>query len=205
MRNDSQFSYEDAAERKSGIEGWVCKTCHRFWGEDKHMAHWCCAKDLPCKCGKRIVGSWTACKDCRDANDEAKWAAKPEVEWDGEFPLAIWDDDKFFWNEEEVYEWLADDVDDEDLADFDPLDFKWTTTRERKPREFDGSDYFTDYLHEDDDTDFSELEKFVDQWAKDHIPTMHEATGQRISRVSLIAGLDLENQWKEILKERNSS
>jgi hypothetical protein len=48
--------YESGADYHKNIEGWVCKTCRRYWGENEHMARYCCANDFPCKCGKRSRG-----------------------------------------------------------------------------------------------------------------------------------------------------
>lgn len=198
--NWNGLPYEQAAERQTGIEGWCCKTCHRFWGDDEHMARWCCAKDLPCECGKRIIGSWTKCQTCRDAADDAKWLARPEAAWDGSFPLAIWDDDKFFWEVDELWDWLAD----HDDADFDPLDLKWTTAVPSKIRTVELADIVSDYLDEDDQTDFSEIDKIINDWIAANVTTLYHATGKRISRASLIGHLDLENEWLKIVAERKA-
>lgn len=103
MKTNATLPYEDAAEQRT-ITGWVCKTCRRYWGDDEHMARYCCAKDLPCKCGKRIVGSYIVCEDCRNQRKEDKWANTKKTEWDGAFPVCEWDNDTFFWSEDSIRE-----------------------------------------------------------------------------------------------------
>ncbi len=64
----AKVKYEDAAVYVTNAKGWVCKTCRRYWAEEKHMAQWCCATDLPCDtkgCTNRRTKSFTVCKSCR--------------------------------------------------------------------------------------------------------------------------------------------
>lgn len=82
----TSIRYEDAAERMT-VTGFACKTCRRWWGEDEHMARWCCATDLPCECGGRKRKSYTVCEACREKAAAERFAAKPRQQWDGKTPL----------------------------------------------------------------------------------------------------------------------
>ena len=76
--------YEDAAERRT-VEGWVCKACRRWWGEDEHMARWCCSTDQPCACGNRRTKHYTVCDSCREKAELERWLKKERRPYDGGF------------------------------------------------------------------------------------------------------------------------
>lgn len=104
--------YEDAAELRT-VPGWVCRTCHRFYGDDEHLARWCCATDLPCDCGKRRGKTWTLCEDCRSERQRERWLALERRKWRGE-PLYSEAADRFFFDEDELAEAIEENGGDTD-------------------------------------------------------------------------------------------
>lgn len=90
--------WEEAAERRTDITGWVCKTCKAFYGDGpaaEEAARYCHAPDAPCKCGRRRNKSYVVCDECRDKRSTERYYALEEVDWDGTTPLADYDGDLF--------------------------------------------------------------------------------------------------------------
>ena len=88
-----KIRYEEAAEFRENIKGWVCKKCKRFWGNDsysEHGARICCATDVKCAdCDNRVTDKHrTLCESCMKKYDakryEERVANAETVEWDGE-------------------------------------------------------------------------------------------------------------------------
>jgi hypothetical protein len=127
---------------------WFCGKCKRIWGRnDKHMASWCCCTHVVCECGKEHSKSYTRCDDCRNQIGRDKWYAKPEVQWNGEWPLALADDDTYFWDSDSLLEYLDDmlypDVEEAIAA------LRLTSCHQQKPERFDVNEYCSDLLAED--------------------------------------------------------
>lgn len=175
--------YEDAAEHIGQITGWVCKTCRRYFGEDENGARWCCAGSLPCECGGRITGSYTCCDECRRKKSAERYAALPEEAWNFDSPLALWDDDRFFFSSED----LADYLGNEDLT-LD--DVRLVLCEQNTVRGFEALDYFSDDLGEDGADQISskavtEINAIVDAWAKDNLPALWHGRSARPTRESI--------------------
>lgn len=182
-----EFPYEQAAEPAT-VAGWRCRTCRSFWPSERndraeHVARYCCAKDMPCDCGGRCVPHHTACQACLDRMAAEEWAARPAVEWNGEFPIAIHDDDRYFFDAESLLEYLRGDLDGTTGRRVE--DFRWTTCRPNKPRYFDIDDFLCDDLASDEIVDSSDINKVVNDWIKANVPTMYYGTGERISIESM--------------------
>lgn len=160
--------YEQSAERMTGISGWVCKTCRRFFGDDEHLARYCCAKDLPCDkegCKNRKERGYTVCEPCGEAMRFKRWMALPEIAWDGETPLHIDDDDRYFFTADDLDEYLADhDVDLEDL--------RLVICEPVSPPHFDMYYFLDDHLAEgmEDVADWDKINKTVNAWIKKNVP-----------------------------------
>ena len=75
--------YEQAAEKVTDIEGWVCKKCRQFWAKDEHMARYCCAGDLPCEtngCDRRVKKhDFAYCKPCLTKRDLERYLKLEEI------------------------------------------------------------------------------------------------------------------------------
>ena len=108
MEKDKVIHYDspEAAVFKTGIEGWVSAD-GRFWGKDEHMARYCGCTHVKCQgCGNYTEKHWTHCEDCRTKNADERWNALPYQKWDGNTPICTWDGHHYFFNEEDLIEWL---------------------------------------------------------------------------------------------------
>jgi hypothetical protein len=163
--------YEEAAEIVTGLSGWVCKGCRRYWAEDEHMARWCCAGTLPCEtkgCQARVEKhTYMYCSSCMEKRDLARWLERPEVAWDGKTPLVMDDDDHYFFSAEDLDEYIADkDLKIEDLR-------LMICVEENKPY-FEMYSFLDDYLAEgmDNEADWDKIDKVVNDWIKENVPTV---------------------------------
>jgi hypothetical protein len=180
-----QVRFEDAAEYKSsGISGWVCKTCRRYWADDERMAKWCCATDLPCECGGRNTEKhYTHCKDCRRKRDDERWSNLERVEWDGETPLCGWQDDRFYFDEDELTDHIGEHLEDGSKLE----DVRLVLCKPTKPRHFEMAEFLSDTLPQDYDPGpaFDEIDRIVNDWIKARMPLSWEPTNKAISAESL--------------------
>ncbi len=198
MNQKSDLKYSEAAELRTLTEPqWFCKVCNRFWGNDERMARYCCSKNSECDdCGCEIPKHHCKCNSCEQKHQNERWSAKPEKVWNGEFPLHVWDDDKFFWSIEELADYLHDvDIDEnEGETELDVLrSLKFTSCRPTTPRAFCVSDLFDDCLGEDQEPpENDELDKLVNDWIKSVLPVSWEPTGDRL-RVAEIEQAYLEH------------
>jgi hypothetical protein len=187
--------YEEAATFVTGIKGWVCKTCGRFYGDGngaEHIARWCCAGNLKCAtdgCEARVErGGWTVCDACREKHTKEKWLAMPEVPWDGETPLVLFDDDRYFFGTDELESYLDDlDLEMDDLM-------LVVCVPEEKPH-FEMHDLFQDYLPEDMDLEMepTEINKIVNQWIEDNAPAVWIAGKTRPTLASIKERTEADN------------
>lgn len=176
------------------VTGWACKHCNRWWGDDECMARYCCATDFPCECGGRREKPYTHCKDCRDRRAAERWAAKDAVEWDGTWPLAVWDDDAFFFDEDDL-ECYLDSRWGGELDDALQL----TTCRPDNGRHFEMNEYLQDSLPDDSTVDADDIDKTVNDWIALNAPFGWQATGDRVcldsvrKRLGLATRLEADN------------
>ena len=132
----------------SSHQQWFCNKCKRIWGpKDKHMASWCCCTHMICKCGKEHSKSWTKCVDCRAKLDHERWYAKPEVDWNGEWPIALADGDQYFFGEEALLDYIYEDADADDIEEIVST-LRLTSCSPNKPSHFDVNEYCCDQLGE---------------------------------------------------------
>lgn len=179
-----EIRYEDAAEMRTGISGWCCKTCNRFWGDDEHMARYCCATSQPCECGGRITPrSYTICDACRKKKRDARWEALEKVDWDGETPLCEWDGDRYYFDEDSVRDAVAEHLHGGGRVE----DFRLAMCRPVEPRAFEMAEFLSDSLPEDFDTDgeFDEIDGVVNDWIRARGVLAWEPTGEAVKASSL--------------------
>ena len=169
MKNTESLPFEEAAEQVANVAGWVCKTCRRFYGEDERVARYCCARDLKCStegCTGRAEKPYTFCGNCREKKELARWLAYPEVPWDGETPLCLDDDDEFFYSQDDLEEYLAQN-------DLKPEDLRLVICKEDTKPYFDMMEFLTDYLPEDmEPDDPAKIDALVNRWIEKHVPTV---------------------------------
>lgn len=107
MKEEVHYDDEEAAKRVSVI-GWVSRD-GRFYGENEHLARWNGCTRLKCECGNLHEKGWTMCKACRNKASDARYEAMPFIEWDGDAPVCLYDDDKYFFSEDDVLEYCAEE------------------------------------------------------------------------------------------------
>jgi len=109
MTNQKIVMYDspEAATYRTNISGWIAST-GQFWGNDEHMARWSGCTHMTCACGKVFDKRTLRCDSCQAKASMEKYYALPMVEWDGVTPVCTFDDDRYFFSEEEVLDWMAD-------------------------------------------------------------------------------------------------
>lgn len=73
ISDKEEIKYEDSAEFRKNLTGWVCSVCNRYWGTDEHMARYCCATSLPCGtdgCDGRKKRPYIYCDKCKSLKDQ---------------------------------------------------------------------------------------------------------------------------------------
>ncbi len=176
--------YEDAAEYRNHVAGWVCKACGAFTGSGpgaEHCARSHCCTDHPCACGNRVTRRYySICDACSLRQDEEKWqkAQAKAVPWDGAFPVCQYDGDQFFFDEDQLREYMEE-------YDLTPETVRLQACAPRKPREFEMSDYLSDDLPEDDRTDFKEIDRLVNDWIAANLPTVWDGSGPPLTAASI--------------------
>lgn len=100
------YDSPEAAEIKT-VTGWFSST-GQFWGDDEHMARWCGCTHMNCKdCGHAHSRN-AYCKPCYEKRQAAKFAALEVKEWDGETPLCLFSDDKYFFDWESIEDYAEE-------------------------------------------------------------------------------------------------
>jgi len=148
------------------------------------MARYCCATEIPCgKCqGRNSDKGWACCKDCRDKADQEKLDNAERVDWDGEFPICVWGDDTYFFDEDDLVCWLDDNALTLDQVNLESCETKTFPT-------FDIHDFLCDEWsvidHGDLPGDWEQAEKAVNDYLEKLGPQMFSGTGKIISKESL--------------------
>ena len=175
---------------KGTVQGWACLTCNRVFASsaetDQHIARYCCATDLPCGeegCTGRAEKPYTCCGACLEKKHATRYAALAEAEWDGETPLVTFDGDQYFYDEDGLLDYCADE-------DVKIADLRLVICQPVGLPEFDVFEFLSGYLYEDCDVeDFAappqEIDKSVDDWIQKHAPKSWEAGKTRPTIASL--------------------
>ena len=160
--------YPDGREKVA----WACRTCRYVWA-DERAAVYCHATSYPCDCGERRSKHYTCCEACRCKLAAERHFAKPVVEWEGEYPVAVDDDDRFLFDEESLAEYLVEHVEDGgDVGDV------WLVPCEPNTlRTFEVVDFWSDDLGKDgadhvNANDAAEIEQAVAEWAAANLPKL---------------------------------
>lgn len=165
----TKLPFDRSASYRTDIEGWICNVCRRYYGREdwsERAARSCCAESVPCdECGSHNPAR-SYCRACAAKRTAERYHAATRVEWDGTTPLALWDDDTYFFDTDDLVCWLEDD-------DERTLENTWLCVCKpvNGPR-FDVSDWLCDYLNEDGDLPegASEIERMVNDWVAKHAP-----------------------------------
>jgi len=128
---------EAASERT--LTGWVSRDGH-FWGKDERMARWSGCTHIICECGKPTPKSYTKCDDCREKAYCERYLALPVADA-GDGPFCVYQDDRYFWSLQEVYDYCYDE-------DIKPSSLMLVLAEPHYARQVD-EDYWSDDLPED--------------------------------------------------------
>lgn len=163
VMNDSP----QAAEYRT-VSGWVSAD-GRFYGADERTARWAGCTHVRCQdCSEVVEKNWLSCPKCRDKHYLDKYMAKPFKAWDGETPLCLAHDDKFFFDAESVVDYAEE-------HDMKVADLHLVICEPRRAREVEPSDFYCDDLPEDMSIDdvapeladaFDELNKKIREYTK---------------------------------------
>lgn len=159
--------------------GYACRKCGilyttKHYRDDHQQRAETCCSDKPCPvCGKTLEKYRTKCFACSQHERLMKFAAKPEEAWDGKYPVTLFDDDRYFFHDEELCDYLAD-IEPGDYPEIEACD-------EMANRNFSVSE------HVEWDDDFGnidgekEIDDHVNKWIKDNVPPRYTGNGQRIT------------------------
>lgn len=173
-----EVRYEDNAEQSAAISGWVCKSCRRFWGEDEHMARYCCATTLPCECGRRITKGWTKCDACRDKMDRERFGQMEAKPYDGS-PVVQFRGDEYFFDQDALADWFAD-------HDGHPEDIMLVFAELKRPNwRTSVSEILADDVPHEIEWDTSEIDKQIDAWVNENAPDVYWPSRVRVDNESL--------------------
>lgn len=104
------FDSTEAATYKSGIEGWVSSD-GRFFGKGERAeqtARYAGSTHHKCECGGIAPKGWIRCEECRRKSANENYLKLPYKEWDGDAPICLYDDDRYFFSEDELIDYLYD-------------------------------------------------------------------------------------------------
>jgi len=108
-KEEKEIMYEsdEAATFKTDISGWISST-GRFWGKDERAARYDGSTHHIGECGHKTERPYTRCSSCRDQMDIERYKSLPEIPWDGTTPLCLWNDDKYFFDEDDISQYCED-------------------------------------------------------------------------------------------------
>lgn len=130
---------DDAAAKLTTVTGWVSRDGF-FYGKDERAARWSGCTHIVCECGKPMPKSYTKCDECREKAYRARYLALPVVEA-GDGPFCIYQDDRYFWSLQDVYDYCYDE-------DIKPSSLLLVLAEPHYARQVD-EDYWSDDLPED--------------------------------------------------------
>lgn len=101
------LSTSDAAASIKTVTGWVSRS-GRFWGDDERMARYDGCTHGVCDCGATMDKGYTKCEACRQTAEIERYNAKPKAEWDGESPLYSDAADRYFFDNDELADFITE-------------------------------------------------------------------------------------------------
>lgn len=130
----------EAASYRTDIKGWVSRH-GRYYGQDERTARYDGCTHVICDCGQPVERGRLRCHPCQRKYDEARWLALPLIEWDGETPLVLHRDDRYFFSPDDVYDFA-------DEHDLKVSELRLVVCEPNYVRQVD-EDYWIDELPED--------------------------------------------------------
>jgi hypothetical protein len=169
IAGNKKLPYDKSASHLETICGWTCNVCRRYFGDEpwsERVARSCCAESVPCEqCGASNPPQ-SYCRTCAAKREADRYQKAQRVEWDGETPLSLWDNDTYFFSPSSLAEWIDDDPER-------TLENTWLCicTPVKAPM-FDVADWLNDCLPEDGDLPdgAGAIERTVNEWLKSLAP-----------------------------------
>lgn len=168
MNNDEIVMYDsDEAAFPVRVEAWESRNGYRYFKEESARYQGCTHR--PCGCGRPAEKSYTACQACRDSKYAFRYKSFPQEEWDGESALAIYGDDQFFLDIDDLMDYCED-------LEVLPSSLELVICRIGSPRSVsDIADWFCDDLpdeFEDWDQPILDAIETLNKALEEHWPTV---------------------------------
>ena len=112
--NDTKIIAKDSPEaaRLVTVTGWVSSD-GRFFGDGKDaedVARYAGCTHVPCsECGKLTEKLYTHCVECREKEKAERYVARKRNEWGGEVPIYSERFDRYFFDEDDLVEFMEDE------------------------------------------------------------------------------------------------
>lgn len=170
---------DDEAAKLMTVTGWVSRN-RRFYGDDERLARWDGSTHKLCDRCNQPYERNSYCSLCSSLRTREKYDSLPFVEWDGETPLCLYDSDEWFFDEDDIINY----VEDNDLS-YDDLLLE--VCRPQTAWELELDEIYCDILAEDrtiDDTHgkLQELIKPYNDYIKENKPALSwVGSGKRTS------------------------
>lgn len=166
MSDEKIIMYDspEAAEQKT-LTGWVSSGNggypSQYYGENEHVARWAGCTHLKCKCGNVMSKMYTKCEKCISNASGENFNALPFKEWDLAEPVCTTAGDKYFFNLEDLEEYMYENEQPEiDLLICEPINYS----------HIDSEDVVNGEAHEDWEPS-GELEKKIEEF-NDYLRTL---------------------------------
>lgn len=104
-KNVVLYDSDEAAQLKT-VTGWVSRDGH-YYGNEENIARYAGSTHKKCDCGS-VVEKGSRCRACESKRRTDAYYALPMETWDGTQPIALWDDDRFFFDEDSFLDFLFD-------------------------------------------------------------------------------------------------
>ncbi len=187
MEKEEKIIMYDSPEaaKQVTLTGWLSAD-NRFFGKDEHMARFSGCTHQKCECGSVMSRGYTKCEECRHKASQDRYLAYPVVEWDGKEPICIYDDDKYFFNYDDLMEYCGDN-------ELEPEDLCLVLC---KPNYFGSihADYWGDVLPEDGDLP-AEFEKQLNT-LNEYIKTLPPASWSGDKKRIIVTNEEYK-KWQE--------
>ena len=137
------FDSDEAAKFVENISGWVDINGY-FYGKDENLARYSSCTHKKCACGELMKKNYTMCNKCIEIKNKEKYNNLKAVEWNGNSPIYSDTTDDYFWDEDQLLDYCAD----EEIENIEEL--RLLTTKPIKLRgNVDLYDLYVDELPED--------------------------------------------------------
>jgi len=113
------YDSPEAATYRTDIKGWVSKD-GLFYGDNpgsERGARWSGCTHQTCACGNVHEKGRTICNSCLGKKRTERYYALPVEKWNGDTPICLWDDDRYFFDEDAFLDFLADLKHDDPTAE----------------------------------------------------------------------------------------